>query len=304
MSVPILLITGFLGAGKTTLINRLLGADHGRRIAAIVNDFGAINIDADILSGSAEGIIGLKNGCICCSLQGDLLRTIKLLLTQDPVPELIVIEASGVADPAGIVQSLMDPVIGLQASLGSIVCVVDAPDAATRGADPLWQAQVRAADMICLSKTGETDPDALVSLQTRLAVEQRRYGFDMDAPLPLAVLLEAGPTADRPRDTIRAPLRDDRFVHLEWTHSGAVDMRAFQDLIGHLAPDLLRAKGFLTFQGRTGCMLFQLAGQRATLAPAQDPHRTGCALVLIGEHGTFDPDAAHADLDRLSPDNS
>lgn len=299
MSVPVLLITGFLGSGKTTLINRLLGADHGLRIAAIVNDFGAINIDADILSASADGIIGLRNGCICCSLQGDLLRTIKLLLTQDPVPDLIVIEASGVADPAGIVQSLMDPVIWLQASLGSIVCVVDAPDASQRGSDPLWQAQVRAADMICLAKTGGMDPDALTGLKTRLGLERWLHVFDLEAPLPLAVLLEAGPTSGRPRDTGRAPLRDDRFVHLEWTHSGAVEMPAFQELIGHLAPDLLRAKGFVTFQGRRDCMLFQLAGQRATLAPAQDAARTGCALVLIGERGTFDEDAARAGLDRL-----
>lgn len=80
MSVPVLLVTGFLGAGKTTFINSLLNSGHGMRIAAIVNDFGAINIDEQVLSGSADGVIGLKNGCICCSLQGDLLRTLRRLL--------------------------------------------------------------------------------------------------------------------------------------------------------------------------------------------------------------------------------
>lgn len=297
MSVPVLLVTGFLGAGKTTMINRLLHADHGCRIAAIVNDFGAINIDADILGGSAEGIVGLKNGCICCSLQGDLLRTIKLLLTQDPEPDLIVIEASGVADPAGIIQSLMDPVIWLQAGLGGVVCVVDASDAAARGDDPLWRAQVRAADMICLAKTDTMERHALDGLKARLGVEWQAHVFDADAPLPLTVLLESG--QGRVRDTDGAVLRDDRFEHLEWTHDGSVDMQAFQTLIGQLAPDLLRAKGFLTFRGRTGCVLFQLAGQRATLAPAQDPGRSGCALVLIGERGSFDAKATRAALDRL-----
>ena len=101
MSVPVLLVTGFLGAGKTSFINQLLQADHGLRIAAIVNDFGSINIDAALLEGAADGVIGLKNGCICCSLQGDLLRTLKIVLNQNPGPDHIVIEASGVADPAG-----------------------------------------------------------------------------------------------------------------------------------------------------------------------------------------------------------
>ena len=104
MSVPILLVTGFLGSGKTTLINDLLQDEHGMRIAAIVNDFGSINIDAALLESASDEVIGLKNGCICCSLQGDLLRTLKQGLTNN-APDLIVIEASGVADPEGIIQA-------------------------------------------------------------------------------------------------------------------------------------------------------------------------------------------------------
>src|SRR5690606_37910380 len=105
-SVPILLVTGFLGAGKTTFINDVLKADHGLRIAAIVNDFGSINIDAELLATATDAVIGLKNGCICCSLQGDLLRTLKRVMAEADRPELIVIEASGVADPRGVIDAL------------------------------------------------------------------------------------------------------------------------------------------------------------------------------------------------------
>src|SRR5712672_1356358 len=109
--VPILLVAGFLGAGKTTVVNHLLAHAEGRRIAAVVNDFGAINIDAELITGASEGIVSLTNGCICCSLQGDLLRTLGALLRRDPRPEFIVIETSGVADPSDIVRNLMDPLI-------------------------------------------------------------------------------------------------------------------------------------------------------------------------------------------------
>ena len=127
MSVPILLVTGFLGSGKTTFINDLLHREHGKRIAAIVNDFGAINIDEALLESATDEVIGLKNGCICCTLQGDLLRTLKQVLV-GAAPDLIVIEASGVSDPQGIIDAVMDPVLWPAVLLDSVICVVDVPD--------------------------------------------------------------------------------------------------------------------------------------------------------------------------------
>ena len=91
MSVPVVLVAGFLGAGKTTVVNHLLAHAEGRRIAAVINDFGAINIDADLITGATDGVVSLSNGCICCSLGSDLLRTLASLLRRDPRPELIVI---------------------------------------------------------------------------------------------------------------------------------------------------------------------------------------------------------------------
>lgn len=297
MSVPILLVTGFLGAGKTTLINNLLQGDHGLRIAAIVNDFGSINIDAALLDGAAEGVIGLKNGCICCSLQGDLLRTIKTVLRQDPLPQLIVIEASGVADPAGIVQSLIDPVIWHQARLETIACVIDAPDVAARDDDPLWRAQVVGSDLICLAKTDGMSKDALNALTYRFNVLGKSQVFDLADPLPITAMMLEG--HEKQRQTTGAPLRDDRFVYREWQFEGRVNMQAFQQIMEELAPTLLRAKGLLAFKGQEHRLLFQLTGTRATLARGPKGDAQDCQLVLIGDRKSFDADRAMALLSQL-----
>ena len=157
MPVPILLVTGFLGAGKTTVVNHLLAHAEGRRIAAVVNDFGAINIDAELIAGASDGVVSLSNGCICCSLEGDLLRTLATLLRRDPRPEFIVIETSGVADPADIVRNLMDPVIWQEAPLETVLCVVDATTPAATLDDALLRSQLRAADVVALSKIDLVD---------------------------------------------------------------------------------------------------------------------------------------------------
>src|SRR3954467_12415075 len=158
--VPILLVTGFLGAGKTTVVNHLLAHAEGRRIAAVVNDFGAINIDAELIAGASDGVVSLSNGCICCSLEGDLLRTLATLLRRDPRPEFIVIETSGIADPADIVRNLMDPVIWREAPLETVLCVVDATTNAATLNDALLRSQLRAADVVALSKLDLADEGA------------------------------------------------------------------------------------------------------------------------------------------------
>src|SRR5207237_5821956 len=170
--VPILLVTGFLGAGKTTVVNHLLAHAEGRRIAAVVNDFGAINIDAELIAGASDGVVSLSNGCICCSLQGDLLRTLAALLRRDPRPEFIVIETSGVADPSDIVRNLMDPMIWREAPLETALCVVDATTNAETLNDALLRSQLRAADVVALSKVDMAEAGAGARLR-RLIRAQR-----------------------------------------------------------------------------------------------------------------------------------
>lgn len=302
MSVPILLVTGFLGSGKTTLINALLQGDHGLRIAAIVNDFGAINIDEALLESATDEVIGLKNGCICCSLQGDLLRTLKQVLAGSAGPDLIVIEASGVADPQGVIDALMDPVLWPAVLLDGVVCLVDAEDVVAspeRRADPLWQAQVRAADIALLTKTegAKSDDVSKLRLQLNAMGKRRVYDANEDARAVGALL---GFGASSPRQTGRAAVQSDaRFATLEWQSKNPVPMEAFQRVIATLAPVLLRAKGFVCFAKDPGAqMVFQLVCQRATLAPRTQAGE-GCSLVLIGEKEVFDVQAARAALDGL-----
>lgn len=295
MSVPVLIVTGFLGAGKTTLINRLLSEAGGRKIAAIVNDFGAINIDADLIATRSEDVIGLENGCICCSLQGDLLRTLKSILSRSDAVDQIVIEASGVADPQGIVAAVLDPALHKAVRLSGVLAVVDVVDASTRQADRLWQVQVGAADFIALTKSSGLDSSAL---QNWLATQGKNLIFDADdAALPLSVIFD---TEMDPREVDRdRVVADERFTRLEWRWSGSCPMSGFQDLVGRWSDRLLRAKGMLNFSERPETsFLFQFVGHRATLETLprrQDETR----LVLIGEKHLLDTEALRNDLTAL-----
>jgi G3E family GTPase len=292
--VPILLVTGFLGAGKTTVVNHLLAHAEGKRIAAVVNDFGAINIDAELITGASDGVVSLSNGCICCSLEGDLLRTLATLLRREPRPELIVIETSGVADPADIVRNLMDPVISREAPLETVLCVVDAtarPEALND--DALSRSQLRAADIVALTKVDLVDAaacaqmrDAIRALRPAAVVVDAPHG-DVPAALLFLADVDRVPAAREVRP--RGPVAD-RFETLSWTSDRPVSLPRLQAAIGRLAPKLARAKGlFETLEQPGRLMLFQLAGGRATLAPGGLPAAgvPRARIVFIAEIGVL-----------------
>ncbi len=309
MTIPIVLVAGFLGAGKTTLVNGLLREPGGRRIAAIVNDFGAIDVDAALLGASGDGIVSLRNGCICCSLQGDLLRTLATLLRREPAPDAIVIETSGASDPAEIVRSLLDPVVHAEMPLDTVVTVVDARHLADRPAlvdDPLWRSQIDAADLCLLTKTDLVGPGELASVRAGLA--RRRPAslvFDVvDGDVASDLLFFRGGHAPAPAGRRRSGVASDRFESVSWTSDRPLSLARFQAAIAQLSPRLVRAKGFVTFAERPGeRMLFQLVGARATIAPTIVPDAAGVAarLVLIAELGRLDPRAAAATLDAAVP---
>ena len=292
MPVPILLVTGFLGAGKTTLVNHVLANAGGQRIAAVVNDFGAIAIDAELIAGASDGVVSLANGCICCSLEGDLLRTLATILRRTPRPDAIVIETSGVADPADIVRNLMDPVIWREAPLETVLCVVDAASADALD-DALLRSQVRTADLVALSKLdlatqagAERVRAALSAINPRAVVVEAVHGR-----LPLDLLFPAVPdSASSPRDPGRVRPIADRFDSTAWTSDRPVSLPRLQAAIGRLAPRLARAKGlFETAEHPGRQFLLQFAGGRATVAPAGTP-AAGMArvrIVFIAEIGAL-----------------
>jgi len=301
LSVPVLLVTGFLGAGKTTFVNHLLAHAEGRRIAAVVNDFGAINIDAELIAGAADGVVSLSNGCICCSLEGDLLRTLAVLLRRDPRPDLIVIETSGVADPADVVRNLMDPLIWREAPLQTVLCVVDATAPVAMLDDALLRSQVRAGDVVALSKTDLADAaghaevrDAVRAMRPAAVVVDALHG-----EVPAALLFP--PDLDRmPAPREPGPRRPalDRFETLSWTSEQPVSLPRLQEAIGRLAPKLARAKGlFETVEQPGRWTVFQFAGGRATLAPGGTPAagtpRT--RIVFVAEIGVL----SSTEIDRV-----
>jgi G3E family GTPase len=291
--VPVLLVAGFLGAGKTTVVNHLLRHAEGRRIAAVVNDFGAINIDAELIADAADGVVSLSNGCICCTLEGDLLRTLAGLLRRDPRPDVIVIETSGVADPADIVRNLMDPVIFREAPLETVLCVVDATIPVAKLDDALLRSQIRASDVVALSKVDLAG--ATGSAQMRDAVRAiRPAAVVVDAvngEVPVALLFPADPDrVPTPREPGPRRPTVERFETLSWTSDQPVSLPRLQDAIGRLGPKLARAKGlFETVEQPGRLTVFQLAGGRATLAPggtsAAGKRRT--RIVFIAELGVL-----------------
>lgn len=300
MPVPILLVTGFLGAGKTTVVNHLLAHAEGRRIAAIVNDFGAINIDAELIAGASDGVVSLANGCICCSLEGDLLRTLSTLLRRDPKPEYIVIETSGIADPADIVRNLMDPVILREAPLETVICVMDAATPPAALDDALMRSQLRVADIVALSKldlaeegAGERMRQAIRALRVPAVVVDAMHG-----EIPSALLFPASDRAPTPREPGPKRPAEDRFETLSWTSDKPLSLPRLQQAIGRLAPKLARAKGlFETVEQPGRLMVFQFAGGRATLAPgdAPAPGVPRARIVFIAELGVL----SKAELDGV-----
>jgi G3E family GTPase len=301
MSVPVVLVAGFLGSGKTTVVNHLLAHAEDRRIAAVVNDFGAINIDAELITGASDGVVSLSNGCICCSLEGDLLRTLSSLLRREPRPELIVIETSGVADPSDVVRNLMDPVIWREAPLETVLCVVDATMQLSMLDDALLRSQIRTADVIALSKTDLADAGQQAMLRDAVRA-MRPTAVLVDAPqgdVPLALLFPTDVDhVAAPRDPGPRRPASDRFETLSWSSEQPVSLPRLQAAIGKLAPKLARAKGLFESVEQPGkSMVFQLAGGRATLAPGGTPTagmpRT--RIVFVAELGAL----SRAEIDNV-----
>jgi G3E family GTPase len=274
--VPVTILTGFLGAGKTTLLNRILKEDHGQRIAVIENEFGEVGVDSEIIEKTDEQILEMNNGCICCTVRGDLIRilgTLKEKRSQGALKfDRVIIETTGMADPGPVAQTFFtDEDIGNYYLLDSILTVVDAKHAA-RQLDEFREAQeqVGFADRILMSKTdlvAENETAALIErlkrMNPRAPVNKVHFG---DAPLAeildirgfnLNAILELDPEflADAPHthhDQVESfvfrsdkPFDGDK---LEQFLSGMIQV---------YGPDLLRYKGVLWMKGNPKRVVFQ-----------------------------------------------
>ncbi|MGA9082765.1 MAG: GTP-binding protein [Pseudolabrys sp.] len=168
--IPVTVLTGYLGAGKTTLLNRILSEPHGKKFAVIVNEFGEIGIDNELVVNADEEVFEMNNGCICCTVRGDLVRIIDGLMRRKGKFDAIIVETTGLADPAPVAQTFfMDEAVGAKTKLDAVVTVADAKWLTDRLKDaPEAKNQIAFADVILLNKTDLVTPDELRELEARI----------------------------------------------------------------------------------------------------------------------------------------
>ncbi len=288
--LPVTVISGYLGAGKTSLVNHLLRNAGGRRIMVMVNDFGALDIDADLLESATEDTLTLANGCVCCTMGTELLYALSDALDRRPRPDCLVIEASGVADPAKIAAAAhAEP----EMTYSGIVTMADAASLAERLADPLIGAQVagqfRGADLILVTRTDIADFGAARALLAPLSAAPV-----IEAPMgaaPVDLLL------DRAEAAPPAPGGHDHGVdYASWSgRGGRVSLAGLRALLAAPPPGLYRFKGFAMTE--EGAVEAQLVGRSFNVQPSAE---TETRAVAIGPKPLFDPEGFGAAWARIA----
>ncbi len=297
-TVPVIVIGGYLGAGKTTLVNHLLRHAGGQRIAVLVNDFGDLAIDADLIEGQQEDVIAevlaISGGCVCCSFGADLVGSLSKVVARQPAPDVVLIETSGVGLPAAVASTAaLAP--GVQ--VAGIVVLADAHSLCERAADAYMGDTVRqqlcAADVIVLNKCELLAPQALAELHTWLAavVPAAPVVNAVQAQVPVELVLGVrvlprsvlDETTWQPTGRIAAPAAS-KFDSHSLRFDLAQNVPAWAQRLTAPNSGVLRAKGVLRgLDGRS--WVVQVVGRRASIEPALREARGGGELVIIGLRG-------------------
>lgn len=268
--VPFVAVGGYLGSGKTTLVNHVLGRSAGARIVVLVNDFGAVNVDADLVRSRSEDTIELENGCVCCSLQDGMATAVRRIRAMTPAPDLVLVEVSGVGDPAAVASWGDHP--GFRR--GPVVVCADVEQVRRRASDR-WvgdtvRRQLAGGDLLLLTKTDLVDDEATARVRAWLAGlvpapvhTERELVLDLlvatvrtEEPAPVPPAASAGSGHDAAAE------------HQEWTIEGGspVDVAELERALGDLPDSVVRAKGVLRSQAHPSRRtVLQLVGDRVSI---------------------------------------
>lgn len=278
--IPVVVIGGYLGAGKTTLVNQILSGRHGRRVTVLVNDFGSVNIDAELIDNRDGDTISLSNGCACCTIGNDLLAAADQATSVTPAPEIVLIEASGAAEPARMAVNLLG-VASLQAA--RLLTVVDGSSIIGRLRDKfvghLARRQIGQAHQLLINRT---EPERLAELMQTIAPHAAPPLADGEAALEWILNVQEGAALQVTPDEM--PDHGLRAVHLMF--DGAVSKAHFNQCQAVLPESVHRVKGFLPVfasERAVEWLEVQYAGGRWDLRPVNQ--RESAELVIIG---TFD----------------
>jgi G3E family GTPase len=271
-TIPVTVLTGYLGAGKTTLLNRILTENHGKRYAVIVNEFGELGIDNDLVVGADEEVFEMNNGCICCTVRGDLIRILNGLMKRKGGFDGILIETTGLADPAPVAQTFfVDDEVRQRTRLDAILTVVDAVHLEARLADSHEAAeQIAFADVILLNKIDLVSSLEVARLQTLIARMNptARIVPTRNCDIAIADLLDLGAfDLDRILEIEPGFLGEDEHQHDEAVVSVSMSLdkpldsnraRAWvSSIASDLGQDILRWKGILHIAGQDRRLVFQ-----------------------------------------------
>ena len=300
--IPVTVLTGYLGAGKTTLLNRILSENHGKKYAVVINEFGELGVDNDLVVDADEEVFEMNNGCICCTVRGDLIRIVGGLMKRRGKFDGIIIETTGLANPAPVAQTFfVDDGVRAKTRLDAIVTVVDAKHLLARLADSAEaEEQVAFADVIVLNKVDLVTPDELDAVEARIRTINRyaRIHRTTKAALPIADVLNQG-AFDLNRVLEREPdfLEDTKHSHnddvssMSFELSRPIDPERFNAWISTLLQekggDLLRTKGILSYLGDDRRFAFQAVHMIADgdfIGPWPEGSERRSKLVFIGRN--------------------
>ena len=306
IGLPVTIITGFLGSGKTTLINHILNHRQRLKIAVLVNEFGDINIDSQLLVTMEEDMLELSNGCICCTINDSLVDTIHSVLEREERVDYLVIETSGIADPLPIALTLLQPELQDLTRLDSILTVLDAENFSLDLLNSqAAQNQILYGDILLLNKIDLTDKRRLYSIEQycRELKEGAKILRCQQAQVALSVILGLGSaalngesaklvqaqavelTSGASQEPISNHMQQDGFRAFSFRSERPLSAYRFQFFLEEQLPETVyRAKGILWFEERTDKqMVFQLSGQRFTINPLSRPKPFSNQLVIIGK---------------------